>query len=219
MPTDVVQPFFTQGVNFLPPVVLARGSVARATYDLTGKVGAFLNFKLGRGGTTALVAGVTPFVSRIINGGVAMAGGMITPLIGPGLSSIAAANGSTVSTNAAAGDYELKTVAITGWAAGDWLCIQDADGGVTRLEFAMIAKLSVVSGTGVTLRSPLAFVHTAAQADTVRNKADVWNEYQVAGGGLISVGFDYSAESASSEAVTVCINGRTYDDDRRVTLT
>ena len=195
----------------IPAQVVAKGATpVRGIIDLTGKAGAVMTMKIGRGGTTALVVGVNIRINVLENGGTAVAGGMETPYWST-VSSIAAATSSTVNVNAAAGDVELKTAAITGWAAGDWLCIQDSGGGVTRLEFVQIAKLSVASGTGVTLCTPLAFAHTSVQADTVTNKADIFNEIELAGGAQYAVYYDYAAESAASQAVTVVSTARTLD--------
>jgi hypothetical protein len=69
----------------------------------------------------------------------------------------------------------------------------------------------------VTLDRPLAFTHTAVQADTVRNKADLWNEIWLAGGSLYAVIFDYG-DDAAGESVTISAIARTYDYDLQITV-
>jgi hypothetical protein len=210
------QETWTDNVTVVTPQVLARGSSVSGTLDLRSKLGAMIMPRVGRGGTAALTNGVDVIIRPILNNGTASAG--VREAAGTALlSSTAAANSTTVNVDSNSGQKELKVAAITGWAVGDWLCIQDSGGGVTRLEFARISKLSVASGTGVTLDRNLAYSHTSAQADTVRNKSDVFNEIWIYGGALWEVVFDYGDDSAG-DSVTVCAKARTLDYISQVTV-
>jgi hypothetical protein len=95
----------------------------------------------------------------------------------------------------------------TSLAAGDIICIQDSGGGVTRLEWARISK---ISGSVLTLDAPLQFAHTLAQADTVRNKSDVFEPIWVDGGSLYSVIFDYG-DDAAGDSVTIQAMAQIWD--------
>jgi len=76
-----------------------------------------------------------------------------------------------------------------------------------------IALLSgIAAGTGLTLDRWLQYDHTAAQADTVRNKADAFAPLWVTGGALYEVVFDYG-DDAAGESVTVQCKAQTYDSD------
>jgi hypothetical protein len=211
---NVVTASFTDNVSVVAAAVLARGSTARGTLDLRAKFGAYLFIKIGRGGTTALTNGVDVLLRRMLNNGAAGTVGGVHPAGIPLLSSTVACNGNTTiaGTNVAAGDVEIHTAAVTNFAAGDLICIQDAGGGVTRLEWARVSKLTVASGTGLTLDSPVLFAHTTAQADTVRNKADVFAPVWLAGGSLYEVIFDYG-DDAAGESVTVSALAQSYDSD------
>lgn len=212
--TNTVTPTFTDNVSVVAAAVLARGSTARGTLDLRSKFGAYLFAKIGRGGTTGLTNGVDVLIRRMPNNGAASTVGGKHSVGVPLLSSIVACNGNTTisGSNANAGDVEIHTAAVTNFAAGDIICIQDADAGVTRLEWARVSKLTVASGTGLTLDSPIAFTHTTAQADTVRNKADAFAPVWMAGGSTYEVIFDYG-DDAAGESVTVQAVAQTYDSD------
>jgi hypothetical protein len=169
-----------------------------------------VTIKVGRGGTAALTNGVAILLRPIINNGTATTGGREAAGIALQSGTTAADLSTTVNVTVNSGQKEVKTASITGFAVGDWLCIQDSGGGVTRLEFGRIAKLSVASGTGVTLDRNLAYQHTSAQADTVRNKSDVFVEQWLYGGALWEVVFDY-ADDAAGDSVTVVARARTLD--------
>lgn len=209
MPTTTTIPAWSDNVGIVAAQVLARGATVRGTLDLRAKYGAYVFGKQGRGGTAALTNGVNFMLRRVLNNDTAAAGG-VHPEMFNFLSSVIAASSTTVNVDAALGAVEIKLAAITGLAVGDDLCIQDSGGGVTRLEWARIAKLTVASGTGVTLDRPLQFAHTAAQADTVRNKADVFAPFWIDGGSLIEVVFDY-ADDAAGDSVTVSCLAQTLD--------
>lgn len=202
-------PTYTDAVSIIAAAVLARGSTARGTIDLRGKHGAWVFAKLGRGGTTALTNGVNFLARRVLNNDVAMAGGA-HPYQFDLLSQTAAASATTVGADSAAAQNELKLASVAGLAVGELLCVQDSGGGVTRLEWVRVSKLTVASGTGVTLDRPLQFTHTLAQADTVRSKADVFAPFWIDGGSLWECIFDYG-DDAAGESVTVHCAAQTLD--------
>lgn len=203
-------PVWTDPVSaIIAAQVLARGSTVRGTLDIRSKFGAYLFLKLGRGGTTALTNGVDVMARRLV-GNAAATVGYENPAGTPALlSQNAAASGTTVSTDSNSGQAALNVASITGFAAGDIIAIQDSGGGVTRLEYHRVSK----TATGIlTLDRNLVFTHTAAQADTVRNKADVWAPLWLPGGALWEVIFDYG-DDAAGESVTVQALAQTYDSE------
>lgn len=211
---NTVTPSFTDNVSVVAAAVLARGATARGTVDLRSKFGAYLFVKIGRGGTTGLTNGVDVLIRRMPNNGAASTVGGKHPAGIALLSSTVACNGNTTiaGSNANAGDVEIHTASVSNFVVGDIICIQDGDAGVTRLEWARVSKLTVASGTGLTLDSPISFTHTTAQADTVRNKSDAFAPVWLAGGSTYEVIFDYG-DDAAGESVTVQAVAQTYDSD------
>lgn len=186
--------------------VLARGSVASGTLDLRAKFGARLLACIGRGGTTALSNGVNLRVRPTINANTTGHPGGYN-LLSTGA---VAASSTTVDADSAAGQKVLNVAATTGFAAGDTICIQDSGGGVTRLEWATISL--VTAGVSLTVDRNLEFAHTAAQADTVRNKGDAFLPLDLPGGAIWEVIFDYG-DDATGESVTVRAIAQVYDSD------
>lgn len=205
-----VTPTFTDNVSVIGAQVLARGSTVRGTIDLRTAFGAYLFPKIGRGGTTAIsggtLVGIKLQVRRLINNDTATAGG-VHPVGAPALlSSVAAAAATTVSVDSASGQAALNVALITGFASEDIVCIQDSGAGVTRLEWHRVSK----TAAGIlTLDRSLQFSHTAVQADTVRNKADVFAPIWVPGGSLAEVIFDYGDATAGESATLICL-AQTY---------
>lgn len=198
-------PVWTDNVSVVAAQVMALGSnPVLGTLDLRNKYGAYLFIKIGRGGTTALTNGIDVFVRRVINttGGVHPSGRKLT-------GQYFAASSTTVSSDSNSGQNSLIVLSTTGFVAGDIICIQDFDGGFTRLEWHRVSK----SSAGLlTLDRPLQFTHTAVQADTVRNKADVMSPIWLEGGSLYEVIFDYGDDS-TGEPVTIQAIAQTYDSD------
>jgi hypothetical protein len=62
------------------------------------------------------------------------------------------------------------------------------------------------------LRNNLQYTHTAAQADTVRNQADVFPRVWVPGGDIVELAADYGAE-LTGDSVTVQVVATLYSSD------
>jgi hypothetical protein len=206
MPSTIVPNVTDTPVSVIAAAVLTRGSVSRGTIDLRAVFGAWLFLKIGRGGTTALTNGVDALVRRVLNNDTAGAGNVHPAGMPALLSSTAAASSTTCATSDSnAGQAALNVALITGFAAGDIICIQDSGAGVTRLEWHRISK----TATGIlTLDRNLQFTHTAAGADTVRNKADVFTPIWAPGGSLYEVIFDYGDDAAGESVTVQCLAQR-----------
>lgn len=204
-------PAWTDNVSIIAAVVLSRGSSTRGIWDLRTKVGGYLFGKIGRGGTTALsggalTAGLHLICRRVLNN-ESQAVGIITPGQIDLLGSNAAANSTTVNSDSNSGQAALNVASVTGFAGEDMILVQDSGGGVTRVEWARVAK----TATGIlTLDRNLVYTHTAAQADTVRNKADSFGPIWLDGGSLWECIFDYGDETAG-ESATVQALGQSWD--------
>jgi len=194
-------PVYTDNVSVIAAATLARLGTARGTIDLRTKYGAWLFFKIGRGGTTALTNGIDILVRRVLNNDVATPGGRHPAGVQLAMAApTTACNGNTtVAATSAAGQNEILTAGVANFAAGDLICITDA--AFTRLEWSRVSKLTVAVGTGLTLSAPLQYTHTLAQADTVRNKADVLFPLWIDGGSLWEVIFDYGDDAAGDNAI------------------
>lgn len=210
---NTVTPTFTDNVSVVAAALLARGSTTRGTLDLRTKFGAYLFCKIGRGGTTGITNGVDVQIRRVLNNDGASAGA-IHPVGIPLLSSIAAAASTTVDANSNAGQKVLNVASTTSFAAGDIICIEDGDGtGVTRLEWCRVSKITNAGASGeLNVDANLRFDHSLANADYVRNKADVFVPVWLAGGSLWEVIFDYG-DDAAGDSVYIQALAQTYDSD------
>jgi hypothetical protein len=202
-------PVWTDNVSVVAAQVLARGSTVRGTIDLRGKFSATLFGKVGRTGTSALTNGVVLLARRVINNDSPRAGGVHPSPDRQLYSVVEGASATTVSGDSAAGQAELQVDSVTGFAADDLICIRDADGGMTRLEWHRVSKVE----TGILkLDRPLQFSHAAAQADSVHNKSDAFFPIHLPGGSLWEVIFDYGDDSAG-ESVVVQALAQTNDSE------
>jgi hypothetical protein len=206
MATTFTPTLTNDGSDVIAKQVLTRGSTVRGTLDLRANFGAELFIKLGRGGTAALTTALTVRISRVPANG-ALQVGVPHPSMGMSRTSqTAAAASTTVNVDSSAGSATLNVASITNFAAGDIICIQDSGGGTTRLEWQRVSK----TATGVlTLDEGLTFAHTAAQADTVRNKADVFEPLWLPGLSLWEVIADYGADT-TGDSITLQVIAQTY---------
>lgn len=199
-----VTPVFLDYQSVVAAQTLALGATARGTLDLRSVFGAYLFVKLGRGGTTALTNSLTVRLSRVLNNDTAAAGS-VHPVGAPLLASqtVAAAATTCATSDSNAGQPALNVASVTGFAAGDTISIADAGGTTfTRWEFQRVSK----TAAGVlTLDRNLAFTHTAAGADLVRNKADVFAPIWCAGGSLWECIFDYGNGGTGDTAQVQCM--------------
>jgi hypothetical protein len=198
-------PTWTDNVTVIASVVLARGSTSRGTLDLRAKLGGRVFLKAGRGGTSAITAdGLVYIVRPVLNNDAA--GGVHpfyyqTPC--PGTAAVA----TTVNSDSNSGQAALNVAAIGAIVAGNFICIQDSGGGVTRLEYHRVSK--VAAGV-LTLDRNLSITHTAAQADTVRSQADILAPIFIPGGSLYEIIVDYGAASAG-DSITIQVLAQTFD--------
>lgn len=196
-------PTWTDNVSIVAARNLSRGSTYRATFDWRSKIGGRLLVRMGRQGTTALTNGVNVIVRPTYNND-----GTIHPgTVWEALSQTAAAASTTISgSDSNSGQQAVNVASITGFAAGDLLCIVDASYTPSRLEFHRVSK----TATGVlTVDTNLKTSHTTAQADRVNNKAESWNPF-LNGGATYEIVFDYGDDSAG-ESVTIECLAQTLD--------
>ncbi len=187
---------------------LARGSLSgRATIDLQSKPGAFLFVSLGRGGTAAIDVAISVEIRPTLGDDA-----KIHPNSSISRqSSVAAATSTTVDGDSAASQKILNVTTTAGFAAGELICIQDAGGGVTRLEWAKISKITNPGAGGeLILQNDLAFAHSAAQADTVRNQADCFPAIWLPGGQNYEVFVDYGP-AAAGDTITIRARSNVVD--------
>lgn len=199
-------PNWSDNVSIIAVTTLARGSTSRGVLDLRTKYGSFIFNKIGRGGTNALSNGVVILVRRVLNNDGATAGA-VHPFFTSQTSGTTAASSTTVNSDSNSGQSTLNVTSISGFSAGDYICIQDSGGGVTRLEWQRVSKTSA----GVlTLDRNLTFTHSSVQADTIRSAADVFAPIFVDGGSLYEVIFDYGDDS-TGDTVTISSLAQTFD--------
>jgi hypothetical protein len=178
--TTTTPNYFDEATPFWQAILGRNATAIRVTVDLTQAGGhgatvsqaaweADLTFRLFRGGTTAISQGVQLDVYRMLNG----PGGTPIRDLNKSLafvSSTTAALASTVGTTSNSGQNVVTMAGSPAFVNGDKIAIWDS-GNTTfgRLEFGEVDK---VSGTTLTLKTPLVYTHTSGQADTVRNQTD-----------------------------------------------
>lgn len=185
----VITPTSPTHVVLFASADVARNAVGLFVADWRTYWKGIVHVRLARQGTTALTNGVTVIIRPAPD-----ADGYVHP--GPtwqAQSLAVAAQSTTVNADAAAGQAVLGVASTTSFAAGDFMCI-----GVTTAREEWVRVARVTSATAFLLDDNLQFAHTAAQADTVRNKADCWSVelpgatyYQ----GIIDYGDDAAGES------------------------
>jgi hypothetical protein len=201
-----ITPVWTDLTTVIADAAITRPGVAAGTLDLRTKFGAYLFAKVGRVGTTALTVGIQFRVNRIPNNNAKAHPASLAPL-GPGLT--AATNGNTtVNTDSSSGQRVLQVAAITNFAIGDFVIIGS---GGARQEYARVARID--GGTvDLIMDRNLEFTHTAAQADTVRNKCDIYPPVWLPGGSVYEIIADYEA-STTGDNNRVEVLAQTYDSD------
>jgi len=190
------------GAAVIASQTLARGSAVSATRAIGTRLADYFLVKIGRQGTTALTNGVDVIFRSSAN-----ANAKAHPTGPTFTSQIAAAVSTTVDTDSASGQKTLQVASSTGFAAGDMVLI---GGGTAREEWARISKVVGASHDLVMDRN-LEYSHTAAQADTVRNKADIFPPFRWEGPGNVEVVIDYGDDSAG-ESVTVEVLVQSEDE-------
>lgn len=202
-----VTPVWTDLVTVISDQAITRPNLVTATLDLRTKFGAYIFCRHGRVGTTALTSGVQFRVNRVPNNNGVAWPASLAP-IGPGLT--AATNGNTtVDTDSNSGQRTLQVANTANFVNGDYIIIGQ---GTARQEYARVVRLVGGAGGDLILDRNLTNTHTAAQADTVRNKCDVWPPVWLAGGSVYEIIADYEA-STTGDNNRVEVLAQTYDSD------
>jgi len=200
-----VTPVWTDNLAVIAPVTISAGNTARATLDLRAKFGAMLFIRLGRKGSAAPSVSIKVQIRRVVNNGAA--GGAHPGAVVPLASGTTTGAATTVNADSAAGQPVLNVASVTGFVAGDIVCLYDA--AFARLEFARVSK--VVASTLV-MDSPLGFARTAAQADNVTRQADVFAPVWLHGGALWEAVIDYGAATSGADYVAQAL-AQVYESD------
>lgn len=200
-----ITPAFTDNVSVAAITTLARNATARATLDLRTKWGAWVHVLTGRGGTTALSAGIDILARRTQSNG-----GIITPAAVPQMRTDTTAAQSTTCTASGspnnAGVTSLTVASTTSFAAGDLILVQDNASPTSVSEWLRVAR--VTSSTVLLLDTPTQQAHNNT-AHTVRNKAEAY-AFWLDGGALWEIIIDYGAQS-TGDTLTYLILAQTLD--------
>lgn len=174
---------------------LSAGAQARATLDLSGKIGAWLSPAIAKGSTAS---GSLATFAAYRRGGASAEFRHPSSLFE--LADLAtAANETTVNADASAGATDLTVASSANFVAGAVISIEDGSGGgLTRFEIGVVVK---VSGNVLTLAQPLQFAHTSAQADKVRNTAAAFGPVWVPGGATYDLVFVGAATGGAPRVV------------------
>ena len=200
-----LRPVWVDNVSVIAAQTVAFGNVVRGTLDLRLNYGAMLFVRLGRKGTAAPSTSIKVQIRRVINNGGA--GGLHPGAVIPLASSTTTGHATTVNVDSAAGQPILNVASVTGFVAGDLVCLYDA--AFARLEFARVSK---VAASTLVMDAPLGFAHTAAQADNVTRIADVFAPVWLHGGALWEVIVDYGSPSSGADYVCQAL-AQVYESD------
>lgn len=198
-----ITPAFTDNVTVAAITTLARNATARATLDLRTKWGAWVHVLTGRGGTTALSAGIDILARRTQGNG-----GVIAPAAVPQMRTDSAAGQSTTCAASGnnAGSTSLVVASTTSFAAGDLILVQDNATPTSVSEWLRVAR--VTDSTHLLLDTPTQQAHNST-AHTVRNKAEAY-AFWIDGGALWEIIIDYGAQS-TGDTLTYMILAQTLD--------
>jgi len=211
-------PVWTDNVEVLAPYALIKGESVRATFDLRGKIGAFLKVGIGFGGSTDLTNGVDVRLYRMLNNdgeSIQFGAAYWSQRTGldPGVALVN--NGS----NYAAGSSSIAYDGGAGRAfvAGDTLCfwgetsIPVASGAIATptVEFVKMGKGAT---TPFLLDTPTKYAHNDNEYVGLANTWEIW----IPGGSTYALVFDY-LDDAAGEAVCCAASMQTHDSDQGVT--
>ena len=195
-----ITPSWTDNVSVIASQSVAAGASVSGTLALATKVAAYVFIRIGRTGTTALGAGIVALIRRTLDTNAVGHPGSIFAARG----AVAAATSTTVATDSASGQKVLTVASETGFVAEDFILI---GGGTVREEWARISK---TAAGALTLDRNLTYTHTAAQADTVLNKAECYDPVWVLGGATIEVVVDHTS---TGNSIIVEVLAQTYNQD------
>lgn len=199
---STILPTFSGNVDVIAAQALSHSSQVRGTIDLSAKFGAYLFPAVGRSASGTLSEAVAFRVYPRAKGGSTWDQ---IPHPGPEterLGGTGSASESTVSVDAAAAATSITLASAAGFAAEDVIVINDGSGGgFTRLEWNRVRR---VATNTLHLSLPLQFAHTAAQADKVRNRAEVYPKIWLDGGAVYECIFDYAPGGVGNDVIVRC---------------
>lgn len=207
-----ITPSWTDYVGVIPgtpglSTTLVRGATVAGSLDLRQNNGAELFVRLGRTGTSAIAAnGIDILVKRYLDN----SGTLIThpaPLIRQ-TGQIAAANTTTITSTAVAGDQTIIVGSSTGYAVDDFVVI---NGGGAKEDWVRVG--AVPDSTHLKLDYGLAYGYSIADAAALFNKADVYPPLWVLGGSKYEIIVDYLAQSGG-DSVQVQVLAQVYSNDQ-----
>ena len=217
----ITTPTFSEVLVYGPDTMTRTSATVRKVLDLRAAYGARVMVQIGRSDAVALSVGVAVRVNRILT---FAAGGALPPYSSGGpftvghpapefsaVGQIEAAAVTTVNVDTGLGTLLLNVASSSGFAAGDVVTI--GGGSYTRWEVRRVVRVPA-GGLTLQVETPLQFAHTAAQADQVINKADVYS-IPVDGGSYIEVLIDYGA-SLTGSAIDYAIFRQTYLNDSTI---
>lgn len=202
--TQTQTPSWTDGTTVLAIQALAKGAVARATFDLTGKPGARLGIFIGRTGATALDVGIAVRVRRI----------MVTPtpdIKWPGVSEFAATSDIAAAVSGVcedsgnpnnAGVTSLTLDAAKTFVAGTngEIILFICDNTTTPTTASEFVRQSVATSTTVKLLDAPTLSNHNNTAHTVSDKSNQWMPW-LEGGSQYEIIVDYGAATTGDTAV------------------
>jgi len=217
----ITTPTFSEVLVYGPDIMTRTSSTVRKVLDLRTAYGAKIMVQIGRSDAIALSVGVGVRVNRILT---FVAGGALPPYSSGGpftvghpapefsaVGQIEAATVTTVNADTALGALLLNVASSAGFAAGDVITI--GSDSYTRWEVRRVVRVPA-GGATLQVETPLQFAHTAAQADRVINKADVYS-IPVDGGSYVELLIDYGA-SATGSFIDYAIFLQTYLNDSTI---
>lgn len=199
----VVTPTSPTFSTVIAPLVLASGTTLGTlqTLDLKTKFGAFLYPMIGRRAATALTRSGFIAIRRSHNQNASFN----YPNTGYDfVSSIVAANSTTVSSGGASGTNTVVLTSGTSYAAGQWACLHSDDTSANRVEFVQVIDLATN-----TIAVDRTFKVSHNSADRVTNQADVGAPIWLPGGDV----YEITPVNNSGQSLVFHCLAATYDSD------
>lgn len=177
----VVTPTSPTFSTVIAPLVLASGTTLGTlqTLDLKTKFGAFLYPMIGRRAATALTRSGYIAIRRSHDQNASF---NFPSTRDDFISSIVAANSTTVSSGGVAGTNTVVLTSGTGYAAGQWACLHSDDTNANRVEFVQVTDLATNT---IAVDRNFKVSHNAN--DRIVNQADVGAPIWLQGGDVYEI--------------------------------